>query len=75
MRIPKVRIKARGLNGLPVASYLSEVRSELKKVEWPKRREVVKLTIIIVIISAVVGGYLGVLDLAMTKFLEAIVAK
>lgn len=56
-----------------VAGYLSEVRGELKKVEWPKASEVVKLTLIVIIISGIVAGYLGVLDFGMTKLLELVI--
>lgn len=55
--------------------YLQEVRTELSKVVWPKRNEVIKLTLIVIIISAVVGLYVGALDLAFTKLLEIIVSR
>lgn len=58
-----------------VLAYLSEVRLELSKVTWPKRSEVIKLTLIVFIISAVVGGYTGALDFIFTKLLEFLVAR
>lgn len=51
-------------------NFLGEVRGELKKVVWPKRSEVIKLTLIVILISAIVGLYVGVLDLSFTKLLE-----
>jgi preprotein translocase subunit SecE len=57
-----------------VFDYFREVRIELSKVVWPKRSEVIKLTSIVFIISAMVGLYAGVLDLALTKLLEFLVA-
>jgi preprotein translocase subunit SecE len=56
-------------------SYISEVRSELTKITWPKRDEVVRLTLTVFAISAVVGAYLGALDLFFTKILEIIISK
>jgi len=53
-----------------IINYIQEVRSELKKVIWPKKDEVVKLTAVVFIISATVGIYLGGLDLLFTKLLE-----
>lgn len=55
-------------------NYLSEVKLELSKVTWPKRQDVVKLTLIVFIISGVVAGYVGGLDVVLTKALEFIVS-
>ena len=51
-------------------SYLKEVRNELTKVTWPKRQEVVRLTLVVFVFSAIVAGYLGALDYVFTKALE-----
>jgi len=57
----------------PTINYLKEVRLELSKVVWPKREEVIKLTLIVIIISVIVGLYLGALDFIYTKLLELII--
>jgi len=53
-----------------LVSYLSEVRLELTKVIWPKREEVVKLTLIVFLISGIVGILIGILDFSFTKLIE-----
>jgi len=58
-----------------VLAYLSEVRLELSKVTWPKRNDVIKLTLIVFIISGIVGAYTGALDYLFTKLLEFFVAR
>lgn len=58
-----------------ILGYFSEVRSELRKVTWPKKEEVIKLTLIVFIISVIVGGYVGGLDYLLTKALELTVVK
>lgn len=58
-----------------VLAFLSEVRLELSKVTWPKRSEVIKLTAVVFIISAIVGAYTGALDYIFTKLLEFFVAR
>ena len=55
-------------------SFLKEVRLELTKVVWPKREEVIKLTLIVFIISGIIAAYVGALDFAFTKLLELLVA-
>lgn len=54
--------------------FLGEVRSEIQKVTWPTRNETITLTIIVVIISFIVGLYLGGLDLIFTKMLEFLIS-
>ncbi|OGM19871.1 preprotein translocase subunit SecE [Candidatus Woesebacteria bacterium RIFCSPLOWO2_01_FULL_37_19] len=57
-----------------IVNYFNEVRSELTKVVWPKREEVVKLTLTVFLISGIVAAYLGLLDFSFTKLLELIVS-
>lgn len=55
-------------------TFLKEVRLELTKVVWPKREEVIKLTLIVLIISGIIAAYVGALDFAFTKLLEFLVS-
>jgi preprotein translocase subunit SecE len=57
-----------------VSSFFGEVKGELSKVVWPKKEEVIKLTLLILIISVIVGAYVGGLDYAFTLLLEYIVS-
>ena len=58
-----------------LVQYLKEVKFELTKVVWPKKDQVVKLTLVILIISVAVGAYLGTLDVGFTKLLEILVSR
>ncbi len=58
-----------------IGSYLSQVRSELSKVIWPKRQEVIRLTLVVFVISAIVAAYVGGWDYLFTKLLESIFAR
>ncbi len=58
-----------------LVEFLKGVRFELSKVVWPKREEVIKLTLIVFIISAVVGAYVGGLDFIFTKALESVISR
>lgn len=58
-----------------VLSFFSEVRLELTKVTWPKREEVIKLTLIVLMVSGFVGLYVGGLDYLFTKALELLVSR
>lgn len=54
-------------------SFLKEVRDELKKVVWPTRDEVIRLTSIVILVSLLVGFFLGGLDYVFTKLMSIII--
>jgi preprotein translocase subunit SecE len=47
--------------------FFIEVGAELRKAHWPTRQEALRLSILVLIVCAVVGAILGVLDLAFTR--------
>jgi preprotein translocase SecE subunit len=47
--------------------YVAESWSELKKVSWPNRDQVRKLTILVFVISFVVGLYITFFDLVFDQ--------
>lgn len=53
-------------------SFLRETQEELKKVIWPTRQEVVRLTGVVIIVSAIVGLFIGGLDFVFTKLLSLV---
>lgn len=44
--------------------------NELKKVTWPSRAETIRLTVIVIIISLIIGIYIGIIDFLLAKGLE-----
>ena len=57
---------------MPV-SFFRETRGELKKVVWPTRQETIRLTLVVIIISLIVGIFLGGLDFVFVKIIGIIV--
>lgn len=55
-----------------VKEFLKESRAELVKVTWPDRKTTMASTIVVVLVSLLVGLYLGVLDVILSKFFELI---
>lgn len=51
-------------------SYLSDVRSELNKVSWPDRDDVVRLLRIVLLVTIVTSLGLGALSIGLTLFLD-----
>ena len=54
-------------------SFLKDVSVELKKVVWPTQSEVVRLTVVVIIISIAVGLFIGGLDFVFTKVMEVVI--
>lgn len=53
--------------------FLKETRDELKKVVWPTRDEVIRLTSVVIIVSVIVGIFLGGIDYILTNLLTLII--
>jgi len=51
-------------------NYFKESREELKKVVWPTREETIRLTIVVVGVSAGIAAFLGTVDYAFNILLE-----
>jgi preprotein translocase subunit SecE len=49
---------------------LKDVQLELKKVNWPSKKETLRYTLIVILVSAFVAAFLGGLDFVFTKILE-----
>ncbi len=48
----------------------SGIIEELKKVTWPTKEETFRLTVIVIGISLIIGLYIGIIDVLLTKGLE-----
>ena len=53
-----------------VRNFLRESKAELKKVAWPTRKQVWYSTLVVVVLTAVVGVYLGAVDFLLTTILR-----
>jgi preprotein translocase subunit SecE len=51
-------------------SFLLEVKAEMERVVWPSRKEIIKLTLIVIGVSVAIGVFLGILDFFLTKLTE-----
>ena len=58
-----------------IISFVNSVKVELTKVTWPKRDEVIRLTLIVFAVSAIIGGFVGGFDYIFTKLLAFVVTK
>ncbi len=47
--------------------FMDEAWSELKKVTWPTREQTRNLTVLVFVISTVVGAYIAVFDILFSR--------
>jgi len=53
-------------------SFLKEVRSELKKVTWPSRRETANTTLVVILSVFFFGFYLFFMDIIFSRIIDLI---
>lgn len=51
-------------------TYIKESKAELDKVIWPTRTETVRLTLVVIIVSVVIGAYISGIDALLAKITE-----
>ena len=56
-------------------AFFTEVKSELKKVSWPSRKEVYSTTLVVVATSILFGFYLWGLDLVFSRVMSLVLAR
>lgn len=50
-----------------IQRYFKETIGELRKVNWPTRKEATNLTIVVLIVTGVMSAFLGLLDFVFTR--------
>jgi len=58
-----------------IGQFLKEVKVELSKVNWPTRQQTILYTIVVVAMSLVFAGFLGLLDLGFQKLLNILITQ
>lgn len=56
-----------------ISQFFREAKIELKKVKWPTRKELMAVTMMVIILVIVVSLYLGVLDYGFIKLIKNLV--
>jgi preprotein translocase subunit SecE len=57
---------------LPPVTFFQEVIAELKKVTWPTRQETIKLTLVVLTVSAIIGVFVGGLDILFVNIQQMV---
>ena len=57
-----------------LTGFLKSVVSEMRKVSWPKRKELTRYTIVVIFTVIFMAVYFGVVDLGISQVMEWYVA-
>jgi len=61
------------LKNFQVFRYLREVRDEVQKVTWPTKQQTIEKTVLVIVVSVIVGAYIGGLDFLFTQLTSFII--
>ncbi len=50
--------------------FFKEVKQELSKVSWSTRQELMGSTAVVIVVTAILAAFIGVVDLALSKILS-----
>lgn len=53
-----------------IQTFLTEVKQIIKEITWPKQETLIQLTVVVILVSAIVGAILGGADYLFTKFIS-----
>ncbi|MCF8083590.1 MAG: preprotein translocase subunit SecE [Deltaproteobacteria bacterium] len=53
--------------------FLREAKTELRKVKWPTRKELLASTAVVIVLTLFVALFLGLVDFGLIKIIKTIV--
>ncbi len=56
-----------------VKGFLREVLSEVEKVTWPGKKELIASTIVVIVLVLIIASYIGVVDFILSWLLNVVV--
>jgi len=51
-------------------NFLKEVKAELGKVAWSTREELIASTLVVIVVTTILGVFIGLLDIFLSKLLS-----
>lgn len=60
------------LSNIPnkIITFLKEVSLEIRKVNWPTKKETLRYTLIVIFVSLIIAAFLGALDFIFISLLN-----
>jgi len=55
-----------------ISGFLREVVSEMRKVTWPGRKELIGSTIVVVVLVLIIAFYIGLVDFFLSRLMDMV---
>ncbi|MDD5409316.1 MAG: preprotein translocase subunit SecE [Candidatus Omnitrophica bacterium] len=55
-----------------IKGFLSEVKTELSKVSWSTRKELLASTVLVITVTGIMAIFIGIVDLGLSRFLSVV---
>ncbi len=55
-----------------IRQFFKEVMAELRKVNWPNRREITNSTTVVLVVTVILAFFLGAVDIGLARVVEFI---
>ena len=69
----KQESKAVKASGGSVSEWLKSVKAQFRRIIWPKKQEVASETVVVLIISIILGIIIALLDRGLLSFVDLII--
>jgi len=53
-----------------IPTFFTQVKAELLKVSWPSRKDLLGTATVVIVATALLTAYIGILDLALTQLVS-----
>jgi preprotein translocase subunit SecE len=58
---------------IKIGKFISQVKTEMQKVSWPSREELISSTIVVLISTILMAVYIGVCDLVLSRVINVLI--
>ena len=66
------QVSAEGARRALSFRFVGDVIGELRRVTWPTREETFRLSVMVIAVAAVVGTFLGLIDLGFSRLFDVL---
>jgi len=56
-----------------ISKFIKQVRSELKKVNWPNKKEITSNTLVVLVTVTVLIAFIGLIDLTLANIITPLI--
>ncbi|MBD3379451.1 MAG: preprotein translocase subunit SecE [Candidatus Omnitrophica bacterium] len=56
-----------------ITKFVGQVKTEMKKVAWPSREELISSTIVVLVSTFLLAVFIGVCDLVLSRLVNALI--